>query len=350
MTARYRPADLITLADNLFRGAGMDPDKAELSSTLLVEGDLMGHTTHGLQLAAPYMQELDSGAMCGSGSPEVLEDRGPTAAWDGRYLPGVWLTAAAIDQSVERAKQYGLAAIAIRRSHHIACLQAFLPRATENGCMVIVTCSDPSVQSVAPFGGMRPVFTPDPIAIGIPTNGDPILIDMSASITTNGLAARLHQEGKRLPGAWLQDATGDASDDPAVMFADPPGTILPVGGQEYGHKGTGLALTIEALSQGLCGFGRSDEPSTWGASTFVQVYDPAAFAGLDAFTRQMSHIAELVRGNPPAPGYDSVRVPGQRALARKRAALESGLELYPGIIDALRPWAARFGATVPATI
>ena len=46
------------------------------------------------------------------------------------------------------------------------------------------------MSTVAPFGGLDPVFTPDPLAVGIPTDGDPILIDMSASITTNGMAAR----------------------------------------------------------------------------------------------------------------------------------------------------------------
>ncbi len=347
VTSRYRPGDLIAFAGALFSGAGMDDAKAETTAALLVEGDLMGHTTHGLQLAAPYLQELQDGAMRGTGAPEVLNDRGPTATWDGNYLPGVWLTATAIDQSVERAKKYGLAAVAIRRSHHIACLQAFLPRATEHGCLILLTCSDPSVRSVAPFGGTTPVFTPDPIAIGIPTGGDPILIDMSASITTNGLAGRLHGEGRRLPGAWVQDASGKATDDPSVLFADPPGTVLPIGGQEYGHKGTGLALAVEALSQGLGGFGRLDSPSTWGASTFVQVYDPAAFGGTEAFTRQMSHTAGLVRSSAPAPGRDSVRLPGQRAMTRKRAGLESGLELYSGIEDALRPWAERFDVPFP---
>ena len=350
MSERYRPDELVRFAGDLFRGAGLDGEKAETTAALLVEGDLMGHTTHGLQLAAPYLQELQDGTMRANGAPEILSDRGPTAAWDGLYLPGVWLTAKAVDQSVERAKQYGLAAVAIRRSHHIACLQAYLPRATEQGCMVIVTCSDPSVQSVAPAGGTTAVFTPDPIAIGIPTADDPILIDISASITTNGMAARLHQEGKRFDGQWVQDASGNATDDPGVFLTDPPGTVLPIGGQEYGHKGTGLALTIEALSQGLSGFGRFEAPTNWGAATFVQVYDPDAFAGAGPFAQQTSHVAEMVRASKAAPGRDTVRVPGQRALSRRRTAMAQGLELYPGILDAMRSWAERFDVAIPQPV
>ena len=37
---------------------------------------------------------------------------------------------------------------------------------------------------------------------------------------------------------------------------------MPLGGLEYGHKGFGLALGIEALSQGLSGSGRSRKLKT----------------------------------------------------------------------------------------
>ncbi len=69
---------------------------------------------------------------------------------------------------------------------------------------------------MAPFGGTAAVFTPDPIAFGIPTAGDPILVDISSSITTNGMTGRLRREGRRYPGLWAQDAegrpTGEAND------------------------------------------------------------------------------------------------------------------------------------------
>ena len=185
--------DLIAFARDLFAAAGCDDDKPQVIAELLVEADLMGHRTHGLQLCAPYLGEIESGAMKAKGDPTIVADRGPAVTWDGATLPGVWLTARAIDLAMERAKKHGLCAVAIRRSHHIACLAAFLTRATDHRLMVTIASSDPSDASVAPFGGLKAVFTPDPIAVGIPTDGDPILIDMSASITTNGLTNRLRK-------------------------------------------------------------------------------------------------------------------------------------------------------------
>ncbi|MGH6930242.1 MAG: Ldh family oxidoreductase, partial [Dongiaceae bacterium] len=83
---------------------------------------------------------------------------------------------------------------------------------------------------------------------------------------------------------------------------------------------------------------------------FVQVFDPAAFGGSDSFIRETGWIAEACRSNPPAPGVSAVRLPGQQALANKRAALKDGVPLYPGIIDALKPWAETLKVTVPPRI
>jgi LDH2 family malate/lactate/ureidoglycolate dehydrogenase len=350
MAQRYAAHQLVEFTTRLFESAGLDEDKAATTATLLVEADLMGHTTHGLQLAGAYLGAIEAGRMARTGAPEVVADRGPTLTWDGCRLPGVWLTAQALAVGVERARRFGIAAVAIRRSAHIGCLAAYLPRATEQGCMAIIASSDPSEASVAPFGGTRAVVTPDPIAAGIPTEGDPILVDISASISTNGMTGRYHKEGRRLPGRWVMDAKGNATDDPAVLFADPPGTILPIGGTEYGHKGFGLALLIEALTQGLGGFGRVEAPPNWGAAVFVQVLDPEAFGGLPDFVRQTEWLAQAVRNSPPAPDIERVRVPGDGAMARRRAALANGVELYPGIIDRLASWADKLGVALPQPI
>ena len=93
---RPMPADLIELAARLLANAGVAPDRAALIGELLVEADLMGHTTHGLALRPGYLDELAAGDMTAAGDPVVIRDTGPCLTWDGRRLPGVWLTAAAL--------------------------------------------------------------------------------------------------------------------------------------------------------------------------------------------------------------------------------------------------------------
>lgn len=347
MATRYSAGDLIGYASELLRRAGLDAPKAEIVGEVLVEGDLLGHTTHGLALLAPYLSELEKGSMESSGEPTVLADFPAAVTWDGRRLPGPWLTVRAFDLACERAQHNGTCTIVIRRSHHIACLAAYLKRVTDRGLMGLITCSDPAVRGVAPHGGRTDVFTPNPIAAGWPTAGDPVIFDISASITTHGLTRRLHSEGRKLPGAWVVDAEGRPSDDPAVMFADPPGALLPSGGIDHGHKGYALGLMVEALTGALAGYGRADAAKGWGANVCVQVFAPALFGGLDDFLRQSTFVAEACRRVAPRPGFERVRLPGEAGLRRRAVQLADGVELYPGIMPALEPWARKLGLEPP---
>lgn len=344
----YAFAGLTDFAGRLLAAAGLDADKASVTAEKLVTADAMGHSTHGLAQLPGYLEEIENGDMATSGEPEILADRASAVVLDGRRLPGLWLTAKALDLACERAKASGVCAVTVRRSHHIACLAAFLPSAAEKGLLAVIASSDPSSADVAPFGGKRPVYSPNPIAVGIPTAADPILIDVSTSITTNGMSARLRRQGRRFPGLWAIDADGRPADDPAVLVTDPPGSLLPVGGLDHGHKGFGLGLAVEALTQGLSGYGRADGESRWGASVFVQVFDPEAFGGLASFTRQTGWLAAACVGTPPADAQQPVRLPGAGAVAGLKAAKAGGLRLHEGLLEALAPWAQKLGAELPA--
>jgi L-lactate dehydrogenase len=346
--ARYDAAALTAFGETLLRGVGLDADKARDVAEVLVEGDLLGHDTHGLHLLGGYLGELEKGSMTATGEPDVLSERSSVAAWDGRRLPGPWLVRRAIGWAAPRAREHGSATVAIRRSHHIACLAAYLEQAARDGLMVIIASSAPAVASVAPFGGTQPVFTPNPMAIGIPASAGPVMIDISASITTNGMSNRMKAAGQRGEHQWWLDADGRPSDDPAVLFTQPPGTILPLGGLDAGHKGYGLALTIEALTGGLSGHGRADPSEGWGATVFVQVYDPSAFAGTDAFLRQSDWVVDACHASKPRDPARPVRLPGERGLARRREQLQQGVALHPAIMPSLRAWAEKLDVAAPA--
>lgn len=347
---RYPAEGLRAAATALLRAAAMDLELARDVAAVLLEGDLLAHDTHGLALLAPYLKELEAGSMSRSGCYRIVNERAATALWDGDRLPGPWLTLRAIDDAIDRAQRFGAGTVVIKRSHHIGCLAAYLMRATERGLVLLLTCSDPSSASVAPHGGLQPVFTPDPVAFGVPTAGEPILIDLSAALTTNGMTARLHKAGQRLTHQWLMDASGHATDDPAVLFSEPRGTILPTGGLDAGHKGYALALIVEMLTGALAGHGRADLKEGWGATVCVQVWDPDAFGGREAFVRQAEWLAAACRDNPPRPGVDAVRLPGQRALARRRDQLAHGVALHESIVPALVPWAEKLKVELPTPL
>jgi L-lactate dehydrogenase len=347
MSARVPASDLVAYAGALLAGAGLPADKAGVVAQVLVEGDLLGHTTHGLQLLPGYLAELEKGSMTREGEPQVLADFPAAVTWDGRRLPGPWLTVRALALASERARRQGTCTVVIRRSHHLACLAAYLRPVAEQGFLVLLTCSDPSIGGVAPHGGRRSLYTPDPLAAAWPTDGGPVILDVSMSIATNGLSRRLAAEGRRFPGAWAVDGEGRPTDDPAALFGANPGALLPMGGADHGHKGYALGLLVEALTGGLAGHGRADPAEGWSANVFLQVLDPALFGSREDFLRQTSWLAEACRANPPRPGFERVRLPGEGGRQRRAEQLAGGVELYPGILAALAPWAEKFGVVRP---
>ena len=343
---RYAAVELLSFATRLLQHAGLPADRARAVGEILVEGDLLGHTTHGLDMLAPYLREIESGGMATSGEPETVTDAGAAFTWDAHRLPGPWIMRRAIAEARGRVLVHPVVTAVIRRSHHIACLQAYLKPVTDAGLVMLLYSSDPSGAGVTPHGGLASRLTPNPMAAGFPTAGDPVLVDVSMSTTTNAMIKRVAAEGGRLPGPWLVDAQGEATDDPSAIGAS-GGAVLPLGGLDLGHKGFGLALIVEALTSGLGGYGRADRPTGWGASIFLQMIDPDAFGGREAFIRESTFVAARCRTTPVAPGRQPVRLPGEGALARRRQAIREGVALHAGILPALAPWAERWGVGLP---
>ena len=104
---------------------------------------------------------------------------------------------------------------------------------------------------------------------------------------------------------------------------------------------------VEALTSALAGYGRADGERRWGASIFVQLIDPAAFGGREAFVRETGWLADACRTAPVKPGAPPVRMPGERALKLREQRLAEGVALHAEIMPALAPWAKKLGVAMP---
>lgn len=341
-------ADLIDFAQSLLTHAGMEADKAAITAEVLVEGDMIGHDTHGVQLLHWYIESLEDGPLNGKGDLEVVADKGSAFVWDGKLLPGAWLLTRALDQACERVADHGIVAAAIRNCHHTCALSAYMRKVTERGLIAQISASNPAAARVAPFGGTKPVLTPNPIAMGFPTSADPIMVDVSCSITTTTNTQLLAKRGEKYPEAWGLTAEGEPTDDPREI-TERGGTMMPLGGALKGHKGYGLGLMVDLLGQGLSGKGRANTAlGPLAQSAFIQVIDPAFFAGLDAFTEQSDWLADACRTNPPAPWTNgAVRVPGDSAALKRRKALAEGVPVVEAHWQKMTGHAERLGVPLP---
>lgn len=345
---RFSVEALTRLGSGLLSAAGMETEKADEVARLLVLTDMLGRDTHGLAMCPLYVDQLEKGLMEGGGEPASLKDTGATVVWDGGYRPGLWLVGRALEVAFERVPAHGVVTFAIRRSHHIGCLAALVKQATDRGFVAILATSDPAFGFVAPYGGREPLLTPNPFAIGYPGSRAPVLVDICSSITTVSKTRQHAASGLPFEKPWLMDAEGRLTTDASVLEqSEPRGSLLLLGGLDYGHKGFGLALMVEALTQGLSGFGRKDTEKRWGGSVFLQVLDPQAFAGREAFLGQMDHLADLCHANAPLHEGVPVRMPGEQAERNVARAREQGVPLSAGTVDRLAATAARLGVAMP---
>ena len=347
MGKHYPHLDLANCVTTLFERAGLEAEIAAVVAEVLIEADLLGYDTHGLQFVPAYLENIEAGRVCTSGKPEVLRDEGAALVLDGLNLPGQWVVRQALDIGLDRLRDHPMVSIAISRSQNISCLATYVKRAADQGVMAILTTSAPGNAVVAPHGGREPRLSTNPLAFGIPTDGDPILIDTSTSSTTNRSIERARRSGQRLPEPLLVDADGNASDDPEAIYTVPPGAILPVGGRTQGYKGFALSILVEALTSGLAGAGRSTPETAGGNHFFMLLLNPDSFGGSAAFQRETSYLAEYCRNTAPVDPGQPVRMPGDRACARMAEQKVSGVQLHPEIMQRLLPWLEKYEIVAP---
>ena len=339
-------AALQTLAHDLLTAAGLAPALADIVARQLGEAELLGRDTHGFVLLDWYLADLQSGAMRGDGEVCTVADHGAAVVWDARRLPGAVVLERAIDVALARLRQHPVVTIAIRESHHLGCHAVYVRRAAVANALALLMDTNPGYHVVAPFGSTEPVYSPTPLGIGIPHAGEPIVIDFSLSSCSSNRVKLSRQRRERLPGKWLIDASGIPTDDPEVLFADPPGSILPLGGADLGYKGFALALMAYALSAGLAGHDVDDDARGSYSAVFLQLIDPERFSGRSAFGAIVSDFVHSCRAAGERT-TKNVHIPGEQHASNRAAALRTGVAVDDDCLGMLARWARVLSVAIP---
>ncbi|OZI31010.1 hypothetical protein CAL29_23975 [Bordetella genomosp. 10] len=334
----------VAAATVLLQRGGLGADMAGAVARRLVQGQLLGRHTHGLAMLPTYLERLADGRIAREGRIETLSDQGGSFSWRVDRLPGAWVMDRMLAQAVTRAARHAVVTATVAGCSHIGALQAYLADLVSRELLGLLMVTDPGVASVAPPGGIDPVITSNPVALCIPTERAPLLIDQSTSMLSNGAVVAALAAGKALPGPWLLDNQGRATDDPAAVNTDPPGTLLPVGGLEFGYKGFGFGLMVEAFALALSGFGRDQARERGAQGVFLLIVDPGRFGdGKAAFLRAMSALVDQCEASRPIPGGAGVRLPGEAALRAQARQLRDGLDLSAELLSRLDACARRLG-------
>jgi L-2-hydroxycarboxylate dehydrogenase (NAD+) len=330
MKMKFTADQLRRLATGLLESHGASQEAAALQADLLVEAELRGVPSHGLQRLPLLLSRLEKGLADGRAQGRTTWSRQAFLSVDGERGLGPVVLMNTMRLLKQNLPEVGIAVAAIRNANHIGMLAYYAEAAARDGLLAIVMSTSEAL--VHPFGGTKAMLGTNPIAIGIPAGDRPFVLDLATSVVSMGKINNHALRGTPLPPGWAVDVHGHPTEDPA---AAQDGAIAPFGEA----KGYGLGLAIELLVAVLAGsalspdvHGTLDDRHTANKGDLLVLIDPASGAGvIPALTAYL----DSLRLSRPLDADRPVAVPGDGARIRRAAAMEKGIVLPQPLFDQL---------------
>lgn len=325
------------LARRTLLATGLSQPHAEAVAETMVAGERDGCASHGIYRLLVAANSIARGVVSVDADPVVSEPAKALVSVDG----GGGFAQLAFERGrpllARKARDFGLAALALRNVVHFAALWPEVEALAQDG--LVVLAMTPSHAWVAPAGGTQPVFGTNPIAFGWPRPGrDPFVFDFATSAVARGEIELHRRAGKAVPDDWGYDAEGRPTTDAAAVLNGAMRTF----GE---HKGSALAAMVELMAGPLIGDMTSRESiaadagrggSPIGGELIVAI-DPAGFLG-DAVTEHLARAEAMF----DAIEGQGARLPSQRRYAARAESLRNGVVIPAALyrdIMALTPGA-----------
>jgi uncharacterized oxidoreductase len=344
------PAEtLLSFSRSLFTTAGVPAEEADRVARSLVDANLCGHDSHGVIRVVQYVKAIEDGVFRPGAAFTVEKETPAVLVADGGWGLGQVQAHRLLERLVPKARRCGVAAGTLRQCAHIGRLGEYAEAAASQRLALIATVNGHGYsRPVAPPGGTDARIGTNPLCLGVPTDRDPVFLDIGTSVCAEGKVRVLLNKGQPAPEGWLLDAQGRPTTDPGVLYREPRGTILPLGGPQA-YKGFGIGLLLDMLAGGLSGAPCSTpgKPPLGANAVLFVVLDVEQFAGAEHFLSEVSGLAESVRSCPRAEGVQEIQLPGDPERKQRRQRRAAGIPLDDGTWGQLATLAQKLGVAVP---
>ncbi len=324
--SRHSPATLTELAAAILRASDVAPDHADITATRLVEADLRGRLGHGLIRLATYVERIRAGGLNAQPNIKVVHETPVSAQIDGDNGLGQVVMTRATELAITKAQESGLAWIGTVHSNHAGAAGLYTHLAADAG-LVAIYLAVANANGMPPWGGTDPLLGTNPLAIAIPTDDTPFVLDIATTATSHGTIKVAAREGRPLPEGWVIDAEGRPITD-ARRAAE--GFLVPIGG----YKGSGLTIAIGLLAGVLNGaaFGadvvdhRRDLLTPTNTGQAILVLRPDLFRPRDEVIADLTRHLDSLRNSSSRDGRP-LRLPGDEAARISAENTEHGIPI-----------------------
>lgn len=312
------------LTERTMETIGHTPAEAAIIADHLIDCELRGLQFGGLPRALSIVERIR--ATTRPRRPiEVIKETATSASLDGGDQVGYLVGRRATEMAIEKARSAGLAVVAARETWYTGMFSYYLERVTQAGFAGMIAGSAPP--RVAPHGGTESRFGTNPIAFGFPSTSLPVIWDIGTSALMSGEVMLANRLGQSLPEGSAFDVTGRPTRNPAAALQ---GAFAVWGG----HKGSGLAMTIQLL--GMLSGAAAAPPIVEDCGFLIWVVDPGLLTDAQDYKQRVSDYADNLRATRPLDPGKSVRVPFERSAEERSKRLATGtIEVADAVYRAL---------------
>jgi LDH2 family malate/lactate/ureidoglycolate dehydrogenase len=255
----------------------------------------------------------------------------------------------AMERAIEKARAYGLGAVAVRNSTHYG-FAGYYPMMATGQDMIGLTVTN-ARPGVAPTFGVQPMIGTNPVTFGAPTDLPfPFVIDAATSIIQRGKLEHIHRRGADIPHGWVVGEDGSSRTDTGPVLKDlvsGAAAMLPLGGlgEVYGgHKGYGYGTMAEILSAALsggsylwdlAGFDTEGTAQPYRLGHFFLAVDIAHFISPVEFRRIATDILRKLQQSKKAPGHERIYVAGEKEYECEKRRRREGIPVNDALLSTL---------------
>jgi LDH2 family malate/lactate/ureidoglycolate dehydrogenase len=339
-----RASDAQSFVSSVLIGNGVPEANADIVAKCLVQADLRGVDTHGINRIPSYMARIREGVLDPKVSPTLHKVTPVVAQVDGHNGFGFLAAHLGMACAIDMAKEFGIGMVSIKHSNHFGMSAWVVQQAIDAGLMSLVfTNSSPALPV---YGGKSKLLGVSPIACGAPGGkAKSFILDMAPSVAARGKIYKAYRRGEKIPTDWALDADGNSTDDPERALQ---GVMLPMGGP----KGSALAIMMDVFSGVLSGSAFAghvtnpyDPSKPADVGHFLVAIKPDLFMSLDEFKERMDYLHRRVVESDKMPGVDRIYFPGEIEQLKEEERLRTGIPYVQAEIAALDAEADRVGAS-----
>jgi LDH2 family malate/lactate/ureidoglycolate dehydrogenase len=319
------PSSARSFVESILEAYGVPLENAAIVAKCLVEADLHGVDSHGINRIPSYLARIRQGVLNPKASPELVQITPVVAQVDGHNSFGFLAAHMGMARAIDMAREFGIGMVSVTHSNHFGMAASYVLRAVEADMMSLVfTNSSPAM---SPWGGIGRLMGTSPIACGAPAGKTPpFVLDMAPSLVARGKIYKALRRGEKIPKDWALDREGRPTEDPASALE---GVVQPIGGP----KGSALAIMMDVFSGVLSGSSFAGhvtsphDPSGPPANVghFLVAIKPDLFMGLDEFKERMDYLYQRIVESARREGVERIWYPGEIELTVKEEREKEGI-------------------------